>query len=70
MMSGGFNSSARLYYFQGNFYWPFLGLSGSEQGRIKKAIREFSQENKLMIQKDRSSPEYKSIIELIQGDIK
>lgn len=58
------HKEARLYYFEGNFYWPFLSLDGSQVGRIKGAIRRFSRDNQEMIDRDRSAPGYKTIPEL------
>lgn len=53
----------RLYYYQGNFYYP-LALHGSEIGRVRKAIREFTRQNKQLIEADRSSSSYRTIVEI------
>ena len=53
----------RVYYYQGNIYQP-LYLHGGEVGRIRKAVREFMKDNRVMVDKDRSDPDYKTIIEI------
>lgn len=52
-----------LYYYQGNFYYP-MTLSGADPGRVKKAIRIFTRENKELIEADRAHPNYKTKIQL------
>lgn len=59
-MTGG---KARVYYYQGNIYQP-LFLDGCEVGRVKGAIRKFMKENSAMVDSDRASPDYKTLVEL------
>ena len=54
----------RLYYYQGNFFWP-ISVSGSFQGKLKKAIRSFIREYRDIIARDRAHPDYKTITELV-----
>lgn len=55
----------RLYYYQGNFFGN-LNLHGSENGRVKRAIREFTKANEKLIRDDRSSPDYRDLVQLAQ----
>lgn len=54
---------AYLYYYQGNFYHP-LDLIQDRVGKVKRAIREFIKNNKERIEKDRSHPDYKTLVQL------
>jgi len=57
-----------LYYYQGNFYYP-MDVHGSDVGRIKGAIRKFEKNNAEMVTRDRSSPGYKTKVELFDEQI-
>ena len=52
-----------LYYYFGNFFHP-IELHGSDVGRVKREIRKFKKENKLLIQLDREDPDYMTLPEL------
>ena len=54
----------RLYYYQGNFFFPTIMLS-KEQLRVKKAIRLFCYKNSNMIRLDRAKPDYLSYEQLL-----
>lgn len=60
---------SRLYYYQGNFYYP-LELSGKWIGIVKGAIRKFKKENAAMIEADRKHPEYKTIVQIFDEQFK
>jgi len=55
---------ARLYYYQGNFFYP---LFYPDVGFIKKQIRQWLAipENKAMFESDRKSPNYLTVVELM-----
>lgn len=55
--------NSRLYYYQGNFFYPF-DLMGNEPGRVKKAIRTFMKENGALVASDRADLGYKTLMEL------
>jgi hypothetical protein len=55
---------SRLYYYQGNFYYPLEGLTANIKNLIKLKINQFKKENKEMILKDRKDPEYKNILQI------
>lgn len=63
MLPNGNKRSARLYYYQGNFFYP-LDLVGKQVGLVKKGIREFAEKNKDLIKRDREHPGYKTLIEI------
>jgi hypothetical protein len=54
---------ASVYYFKGNFYHPY-DLLGNRVGIVKRAIEEFKLKNKERIEKDRSHPDYKTLVEI------
>lgn len=56
----------RLYYYQGNFFYP-LDLLKNEQDLVDKAIRLFKVANKELISSDRASANYVPFKELITG---
>jgi hypothetical protein len=53
-----------LYYYQGNFFYP---LFYPDVGFIKKQIRQWLAipKNKAMFESDRKSPEYLTVVELM-----
>lgn len=55
---------SRLYYYQGNFFYP---LFYPDVGFIKKQIRHWlaTPKNKAMFESDRKSPEYLTVVELM-----
>ena len=53
----------RLYYYQGNFYYP-LGLIKKDEDRVRRAITNFKIKNRDMIIQDQSHPNYKTILEI------
>lgn len=53
----------RLYYFQGNFFHP-LELVGGSIGKVKRAIREFKRDNQQLVESDRASPDYRTLVQL------
>lgn len=55
----------RLYYYQGNFFYP-LDLLKGEQDLVDKAIRLFKVNNKALIAADRASPSYVPFKDLIK----
>lgn len=57
------SQKGRLYYYQGNFYYP-LDLKGSSPGLIKRGIRDFMANNADLIARDRADPDYKTAVEL------
>jgi hypothetical protein len=63
MLPGGKQRSNRLYYYQGNFYYP-LDLVGKQVGLVKKGIREFTAANKELIARDRAHPDYKTLLQI------
>lgn len=54
----------RLYYYQGNFFYP-LSLSKMGPGILERGIRQFTKDHKAMIDRDRKDPSYRSIGELV-----
>lgn len=52
-----------LYYYQGNFYQP-LSLVKKDKLRADRAVRLFKIDNKLMIEKDKADPDYKTLVEI------
>lgn len=58
-----FRKSGRVYYYQGNFFYP-LNLVDNQQGLVLRAIREFTKKHKSMIDSDRKHPNYKTLTEL------
>jgi hypothetical protein len=57
--------NSRLYYYQGNFYYPLYGLTGDMTGKVKGAIRKWKRDNAAMFAADRAHPDYKPLHELI-----
>ena len=55
--------ASRLYYYQGNFYMPLM-LRGDQVGKVKRAIREFKAANQELIDRDRSHPDYKTLLQI------
>jgi hypothetical protein len=53
----------RLYYFQGNFFHP-MDLVGDSIGKVKRGIREFMRDNQQLVDADRSSPDYRTLVQL------
>lgn len=53
----------RLYYFQGNFFHP-VDLVGNSVGLVKRGIREFLKEHRELVERDRASPDYKTLVQL------
>lgn len=66
-MSGG---EAALYYHEGNFFYPFLSVHGSDIGRVRKAIRTFEKENPDLVLADRKSPLYLTLEQLHDAGLK
>ena len=56
--------NSRLYYYQGNFYYPLEGVSIELKQRIRFKIAQFKKENAAMFAADRAHPDYKSIVQL------
>lgn len=54
---------SRLYYYQGNFYYP-LDVSREMLQRIRFKIAQFKKENESLFKSDRSHPDYKSVVQL------
>jgi hypothetical protein len=52
-----------LYYYRGNFFYPIM-VDNGDLGRVRKAIRVFTKENKALVEKDRADPKYKTKLEL------
>ena len=52
--------TGRLYYYQGNFYYPLFMLNKKEEARVFKALRLFFYKNKEMVLQDRMKPDYVS----------
>ena len=66
-----FHARSRLYYYQGNFYHP-LEMTRETASRVKNLINLFMKQNKEMIKRDRSHPDYKAMVQLFDeqmGDI-
>lgn len=57
------HSRWRLYYFQGNFFYP-LFLTGGDVGKVKGAIRKFKKKHKNMIACHRALTWYKTKLQL------
>lgn len=55
----------RLYYFQGNFFFP-LDLEGAEPGVVKRGIREFMRAHGAQVAADRAAPEYRTPLQLFE----
>ena len=60
--------AGRLYYYQGNFYYPF-NPHGSYAGKIKRAIREFRKTHADLIKADRADPSYRTLLELFDMEV-
>ena len=60
----GVRRYGRLYYYQGNFFFP-IAMPKKEEKRVAKAMRIWAYRNKKRILADRSRPEYKSFETLI-----
>jgi hypothetical protein len=56
-------SMASVYYYQGNIHHPY-DLLGDRIGKVKRAVTEFINKNKERIEKDRSHPDYKTLVQL------
>ena len=52
-----------LYYYQGNFYHP-LDINGATVGKVRGLIRKFKKANKELVDRDRSHPDYKTLVEI------
>ena len=63
------NQFGRLYYYQGNFFKP-LAIHSGEVGRVSGAIRNFMRENRDLITRDRAHPEYKTLVELFDNQMR
>ena len=59
---------SRLYYYQGNFYHP-LDLQGKFLGQVRGAIRRFTKANKEMVERDRSHPDYLTLVQLFDSQV-
>lgn len=57
------NSKHSIYYFQGNFYYPFM-VEGFQRGRVRRAMREFKKTNSGLMESDRKSPQYLTKIQI------
>ena len=55
---------SRLYYYQGNFYYPLEGLKGDMIGKVKGAIRKWKKENAAMFAADRAHLDYKTLVQI------
>jgi len=55
---------SRLYYYQGNFYYPLEGLKGDTIGKVKGAIRKWKKENAALFAANRAHPDYKTLLEI------
>lgn len=62
------NTKGRLYYYQGNFFMPLI-LRGDQSGRVKRAMRVFTQTHRKMIDDDRADQNYKTLMELFDEQI-
>ena len=56
--------SFRLYYYQGNFFFPIFQSREIEK-RIGFLIKKFIKENQALVSADRAHPDYKSWKELV-----
>lgn len=54
---------SNVYYYQGNIYHPY-DLLGDRIGKVKRVVTEFINKNKERIEKDRSHPDYKTLVQL------
>ncbi len=56
----------RLYYYQGNFYWPAGMLQGPYLKYIRQAIKKFimSPTNRALVKSDRALPSYRTRVQL------
>lgn len=61
-----FGPPGRLYYYRGNFYYPW-NVTGPSAKRVYRAIRQFKRENEALVAADRSRPDYKTLPELADG---
>ena len=52
-----------LYYYQGNFFHP-MDLKNKDMSRVKVAKHIFLNENKELVEADRSHPNYKTKVQL------
>lgn len=57
-------SRGSLYYYKGNFYYPLERLTSQDKNLIKLHTKKFVKENKALVNKDRSDPNYKTKLEL------
>jgi len=60
----GKKTKSRLYYYQGNFFYPLEGLSRDWLQRVRFKIKQFKAANSAMITADRQHPDYKSVLQL------
>ncbi len=57
-------TKSRLYYYQGNFYYPLETLSNDWRARIRFKIKQFKATNAAMIAADKAHPDYKTMLQL------
>ena len=57
-------TKSRLYYYQGNFFYPLESLSNDWRARIRFKIKQFKTANAAMIAADRAHPDYKTVLQL------
>lgn len=57
-------SAWRLYYYQGNFFFPVF-LSKERETQVAFLIKKFINEHRELVERDRASPDYKSWMELV-----
>jgi len=60
---------SRLYYYQGNFFHP-LDLSMDLKSRVRFKIKQFKKENAAKFAADRAHPDYKSVVQLFDEQMK
>jgi len=56
----------RLYYYQGNFYYPLFGLSREDKNLIKLHIKWFKRDFAERVKMDRANPDYKTKVQLFE----
>lgn len=59
---------SRLYYYQGNFYYP-LDVSIDLKARVRFKIKQFKKDNTELFKNDRAHPDYKSVVQLFDEQI-
>ncbi len=65
----GREAKSRLYYYQGNFFYPLERLSNDWKQRVRFKIKQFKAANAAMIKADRSHPDYKTKLQLFDEQV-